>query len=100
VVYLLSKEAKVISKDKNGRTALLLAARNGQLRSASLLLVKGAPFDLPDKNSNYAIHYAAAYDYPEVIELLARAGANINALNMWKSTPLAIAIAKNNISSI
>lgn len=52
------------SKDKFKRTPLSMAVRNGHSRIASLLLTKGALFNLGDSSLNTPIHYASAYGFP------------------------------------
>jgi ankyrin repeat protein/predicted DNA-binding WGR domain protein len=97
---LLEHKAKVLCKDKFKRSALILAVKNGHSKEASLLLSKGAPFDHPDSSNNYPIHYAAAYGWVECIDLLVKAGANINAVNDWKIPPLLIAMLKEQIGCV
>ena len=41
------------------------------------------------------LHYAAGFGWKECIDLLVKHGANINAENMWKITPITIAMLKN-----
>lgn len=55
---------------------MIVAVRNGNLKIASYLLAKGAEFNGADSSGNSAVHYAAAYGFPECIEVLTRAGAD------------------------
>ena len=48
--FLLDREAKVLSKDKFERTALIMAVRNGHTRLASLLLQHGSEWNHPDSS--------------------------------------------------
>lgn len=41
------------------------------------------------------MHFAAAYGWPACIDLLIKAGAELNAENSWKVTPINIAMLKN-----
>ena len=41
------------------------------------------------------LHYAAAYGWLDIIDLLLDAGADVNAANSWKVTPINIAMLKN-----
>ena len=68
---------------------------NGQVKMASLLLQHGSEWDHPDSSGNTVLHYAAAFGWKECIDLLVAHGANINAQNMWKITPITIAMLKN-----
>lgn len=51
-----------------------------------------------DSSSNSAAHYAAAYGWLECLKLLVERGADPNAPNDWKTTPLAIAMQKGHIA--
>lgn len=62
---------------------------------ASVLLAKGAPYDLPDKSTNHPLHYACAYGYPEMIELLMEAGCDPNLKNDWGLNATTVALLKN-----
>ena len=95
VKYLLEDsqpKARILGKDKFKRTALIQSVRNGNLKIASYLLSKGAEFNGADSSNNSAIHYAAAYGFPECIEVLVKAGADQNAVNTLKLTPLCVAL--------
>lgn len=46
------------------------------------------------------LHYAAGFGWKECIDLLVKHGANINAENMWKITPITIAMLKNHQSIV
>lgn len=48
------------------------------------MLIRGSNFDQADSSNNYPIHYAAAYGFPECIDALVKAGADVNAQNSWK----------------
>lgn len=44
---------------------------------------------------NTPLHYAAAYGWMDCIDLLIKTGADINAGNSWKVTPINIAMLTN-----
>lgn len=96
VQYLLDEaKARVLGKDKFKRTALTMAVRNGHTKIASLLLQRGSEWDHPDSSMNTPLHYAAAYGWLDCIELLLKAGADVNSQNSWKISPINIAMLKN-----
>ena len=72
-----------------------MAVRNGNARIASLLLQHGSEWNHVDSSSNSVLHHAAAFGWKQCIELLLSHGAEINAENMWKVTPITIAMLKN-----
>ena len=82
------------------KTALIHAIQNGHLKIANLLLKKGALFDKGDSSDNSPMHYAAAYGFYEMIDLLHMAGANINSVNSWNMTPNTIALLKNHFRCV
>jgi len=56
-----------------------MAARNGNVKIATLLLHKGWSYTDPDSSGNTPLHYAAAYGWPQLISILINAGALVNA---------------------
>jgi len=46
------------------------------------------------------LHYAAGYGYWQAIDFLLKLGANINAENLWRCTPINIAILKNHFGVV
>ena len=88
---------KIDKGDKFGRTPLMLACRNGNVKIALMLLECGANVKEQDTSGNTALHYAAAYDFPSCVNLLLDYKADSNAENLWKSTPISIAMLKRNI---
>lgn len=95
VEFLLDAKARVLGKDKFKRTALTVAVRNGHTKIASLLLQRGSEWDHVDSSMNTPLHYAAAYGWLDSIDLLLKAGADVNAQNSWKISPINIAMLKN-----
>ena len=93
--WLLENKARTLSKDKFKRTPLMLAIANGHVKVASLLLKHGSEWNHLDSSSNSVLHYAAGFGWSECIDLLLKHGANVNAPNMWKVTPITIAMLKN-----
>ena len=95
VEFLCDHKGRVNCKDKFERTPLILAVKNGHTRIASLLLQRGALWDQPDSSLNTALHYAAGFGWIDCVDLLLKTGANLNAENAWKITPINLAMMKN-----
>jgi len=51
-----------------------------------------------DSSNNTAVHYAAAYGWMECLKLLLECGADPNASNDWKTTPLSAAMQKGHMA--
>lgn len=77
-----------------------MAVKNGHARLASLLLSRGSDWQHVDSSNNTAIHYAAANGFIECIELLIKHKADVNAINMWKVTPITIAMLNNHFGAV
>jgi len=88
---LLSTGANVNAKDKDGETALMLAARDGRLEVVDLLLDKGARVDEKNKFHSTALMQASYNVHTEIVKLLLEKGANVNAKNLYGITPLMLA---------
>lgn len=92
---MLEQKARTLAKDKYKRTPLMMAVRNGHVKLASLLLQHGSEWNHCDSSNNSVLHYAAGFGWKECIDLLIAHNADINAQNMWKVTPITIAMLKN-----
>jgi ankyrin repeat protein len=80
IALLLKAGADPESPNADGETALHLVARAGNVEAAKLLLKAGAKVD-PRENfgGQTPLMWAAARRHPEMVELLASKGANVNA---------------------
>ena len=47
-----------------------------------------------DTSKNTPLHYAAAYGWPNIVKLLIDGGADMNAKNLWNTTPASLALQK------
>lgn len=83
------------STDLNGRTALHLAAANGQLTVAELLLAYNANVNARSASHTTPLHEAAGAGHKEVAELLLTHSADINARDNRGGTPLHWAVLTN-----
>ncbi len=80
IALLLKAGADPNSPNADGETALHLVARAGNLQAAKLLLKAGVKVD-PRENfgGQTPLMWAVARRHPEMVELLASKGANVNA---------------------
>ena len=86
--------------DENGRTALLIAALNGNLQIAAIVIKAGAHLDAKDRLGNTPLHYAAERNQIEMAQLLIDVGAIIDVQNRNGMTPLMIAASRGNIAIV
>lgn len=68
--------------------------------NAKSSMITGLSFKMEDKDGDRAVHHAAFGDESSVIQLLAEAGADLNARNKRRQTPLHIAVNKGHISVV
>ena len=87
---LLEHKADVDQAVGNGRTPLLQAAGQGRTGMVRLLLAHGAAI-APRFAGETALHEAAMADDAESIQLLLKAGADLNAKNREGKTALQVA---------
>lgn len=82
-------------KDKFGKIALHYAAENNNIALIDLFLTK-LPLlvNVPDRNGNTALHYAAQNINYDLIVLLISFGADTNAVNINKESPLHMLFSK------
>lgn len=74
-------------RDPEGLTPLLLACREGHEACARLLIDRGAK-QTRDTLGMYPIHHAAQNDDVEILDLLLKSHADVNARNSMGITPL------------
>jgi ankyrin repeat protein len=94
VKILLDNRAQVHATDKSGCTCLHIAARNGDISLAKLLIERGADLNFPRKGVMAAkafftpIRYALYYRQDLMLRLLLRASANIDEQEVYGRTTL------------
>ncbi|GLH16167.1 Transient receptor potential cation channel subfamily A member 1 [Gryllus bimaculatus] len=79
VKALVDAGADVNCHDKNGVTALHLAAKSGSFAVVEALLNAGALINAKDRNSRTPLHYAADAGADRVVDKLIKSGADTNA---------------------
>ncbi|KAK4048870.1 Target of rapamycin complex 2 subunit avo2 [Microbotryomycetes sp. JL221] len=67
--------------NSRGATALHVAAMQGQLEAAQLLIDSGADIDAPDLQGNTPLHYATSWGTLPVIKLLVEVNCDVTAKN-------------------
>ena len=79
----------VNKRNDDGETRLYRAARSGNIKEVKRLLNNGANPDVPDAHGLTPLHQAAYWGETEIVDLLIKAGANVNAENKGRGwTPL------------
>lgn len=92
VELLLNKGAAVEARNSAGRTALLAAAAEDDVRTVPLLLDRGAAPGVCDHDGNTALHLDAPRALStQVAKALLRAGTDPSAVNGQGRTPLMLA---------
>lgn len=88
-------------KDKNGRTHLARACANGDGDAVNARLAE-RPEDLndPDNAGNTPLQIACLEGTVEVVEVLIRAGCNLNCANLDHDTPLIDAVENGHLDVI
>jgi uncharacterized protein len=77
-------------------TALLYAARDGQIDAARLLIKAGAKLELAEYNGITPLLIAISNDQFDIAKLLIEAGANVNAADWYGRQPLWAAVESRN----
>jgi ankyrin repeat protein len=86
--------------DEEGRSGLQIAATNGNLQIAAILIKAQAHLDFKDKLGNTALHYATDRERVEMVQLLLDVGAVVDPENKNGMTPLMIAANRGNAALV
>ena len=78
---LIAAGADLEAKDRNGMTALHVAARNGHTEVVTALIAAGADLDAKNDDGETALMWAASNGRTEVVTSLIAAGADLDATN-------------------
>jgi ankyrin repeat protein len=84
VRWFVDHGADVNFKFSDGKTSLFMAAGKGHVSIVNYLLEKGAKVNAGD--NYFSTSLISAYQYPEIIRILVKAGAKINHSNVTGST--------------
>ncbi|XP_058859966.1 protein phosphatase 1 regulatory inhibitor subunit 16B-like isoform X1 [Acipenser ruthenus] len=85
---LLQSRQDLGKTDEQGATLLHIAAANGYIQAAELLLEQGARVDIRDIDGWLPLHAAACWGQIQVAELLVSHGASLNAKTYLHETPI------------
>lgn len=96
LVDKIVKETDVNQINKEGITALHLAAERGYTDVMYSLIKAGADINAMDNNNNTALHYCAIGGSANACSLLLSEGSNVKAQNIDQATALHIAVWKGN----
>jgi ankyrin repeat protein len=88
VIQAVSSGEDIDALDREGRTALFYAAKDGDSEIVAELLKHGSNVNVQDKNGETPLHFAAREYRPEAAELLIKAGAAVSAQDIHGNTPL------------
>ena len=92
--------ADVDLQNYKGETPLMLACKNGNLRTATCLLENEASPNLEDIEGNTALHYASMYGHVKCIECLSSFGAKLDIKNIQGESAARIAFKMGNVACI
>jgi type II secretory pathway predicted ATPase ExeA len=97
---LLAAGVSANAKDKQGWTALMLAARDNQADLMQALLARGANVNAKNTMGGTALIMAALNNHPAIVQILLNKGAHINAKNNQGWTALMYATWKGHRSIV
>jgi ankyrin repeat protein len=95
VDFLLARGAPVDGVSPGGGTALVAAAKHGELAVLQRLLARGARVNTHAVRGTTALHQAVSAGAREVVVRLLRAKADVNARDDAGRTPLQLAVQAN-----
>ncbi len=97
---LIKLGAKIDQRDKNKRTALMIASSLGRIEALGILIKHGAQMNIFDKFGWTALMLAVYYNQKEVVKFLLQAGADVNISTKKGFSALKIALDKERVSLI
>ncbi|MEC8489029.1 MAG: ankyrin repeat domain-containing protein, partial [Pseudomonadota bacterium] len=97
---LLQNGADVTAADKYEDTALLWAARGGNVDVAKVLIQYGADVNAVDEKEESALHYAARHGHVDIAKVLIQNGADVNAVEEDEWTALHFAAERGRVDVV
>ena len=102
VALLLSKGARVDTRNEDGFTPLLSAVKNGH-KEVFQILIEGGACDLEERihpTEYTALHEAAIRGHIALVELLISHKADLNSRSRTEATPLLLASQEGHLASV
>ena len=81
-------------------TLLIIAADNGYKKTVGFLIGAGADVNENSGIGETALHFAALFDRKEIVEVLLKEGAKVNAVNKGGKTPLDYAKSQDVVKAL
>ena len=100
VQELLASGKSPNDTDNEEHTALHVAAMNGNLQIAAIMIKAKAKLDPQDKLGHTPLHYAADRNHADVAKLLLDVGVAVDPENRNGVTPLMLAASRGNLDVI
>ncbi|MEE9543083.1 MAG: ankyrin repeat domain-containing protein [Thermodesulfobacteriota bacterium] len=91
--FLVERGGDVNSKDKDGLTPVIMAARDGKIDTLRYLIEESGDVKLKTNTGVTALHYAAEHSFDGICKLLIAYGANVDAMDDKGNTVLMSAVA-------
>ena len=95
---LVDRGADVDARDRQGCTALIVAAQWGQADAAAYLVKVGADVRIFDRHDDSALHWASYKGNLEIVGLLHHLGLPLDDADAYGQTPLHLAALRGNLA--
>jgi hypothetical protein len=85
------KRKSLSSKNSNAANEMLMGAvleQDSEMLSRAISAGADVNFSGPDDDGNTQLHIAASFGFTNIVNLLIKAGANVDAINQYGATPL------------
>jgi len=96
----LENGADVNTKDRRGRSLLLLAAVGKKIKIAKILVEYGADVNIQDQQLDSPFLYAGANGQTELIKLFLENGARFDVFNRYNGTALIPACERGHVETV